>query len=340
MKDFFPWILTWSKFNSNPNVEIFETIHNSFFLQNAWMNEHSTPLSCDTLDWQKTIVLQQIKNYCPDVVVIYPPELFDSSFVSDIKSINKNIIVGGYDGMNRLRIQLYDEYDFVITCSKYISRYYEQNGKPTYPLEFAFDPSVNDFINVSENRIPVGFSGSVTPHLHQNRFELLSYLVKRTPIVISSEYYMGNVSSFSLKHSVKAIIRRNKTYFDAFLINRRNIGPKYGLEMYQFLKDSGICLNAHGSAINFAANVRLFEATGVGSCLLTDWKENLGEIFEPDEEVVTYHSKEEAGDKIRFLLHHDEERKRIAKKGQRRTLDQYTYNNRIKGVIQYIQSMV
>ena len=36
--------------------------------------------------------------------------------------------------------------------------------------------------------------------------------------------------------------------------------------------------------------MRLFEATGSGACLVTDWKENLGELFEPDVEVVTYRS--------------------------------------------------
>ena len=53
-----------------------------------------------------------------------------------------------------------------------------------------------------------------------------------------------------------------------------------------------------------------------------------------------YNSKEEAVDKIRYLLRHEKERKRIAENGQRRTLENYTYYNRIEGVIGYIQAMV
>ena len=78
----------------------------------------------------------------------------------------------------------------------------------------------------------------------------------------------------------------------------------------------------------FANNMRLFEATGVGTCLLTDWKPNLHELFEPDLEVVTYRSAEEAVEKARYLLTHYRERQEIASAGQKRTLSTYTYDHR------------
>ena len=42
--------------------------------------------------------------------------------------------------------------------------------------------------------------------------------------------------------------------------------------------------------------MRLYEATGMGSLLLTDRKDNLRQLFEEDHEIVTYESKEEALD--------------------------------------------
>ena len=45
-------------------------------------------------------------------------------------------------------------------------------------------------------------------------------------------------------------------------------------------------------AKSYANNMRLYEATGVGALLVTDWKENLGEMFEPGKEVVAYRSPE------------------------------------------------
>lgn len=74
--------------------------------------------------------------------------------------------------------------------------------------------------------------------------------------------------------------------------------------------------------------MRLFEATGVGSCLLTDAKENLPSLFEPDYEVVTYASSEECIEKAKWLLENPEKREMIAQAGQKRTLSHHTFEKR------------
>jgi spore maturation protein CgeB len=74
--------------------------------------------------------------------------------------------------------------------------------------------------------------------------------------------------------------------------------------------------------------MRLFEATGMGACLLTDWKTDLQDIFEPDKEVVAYRSAEECVEKVNYLLHHEKERQAIAAAGQRRTLRDHTFAQR------------
>ena len=74
--------------------------------------------------------------------------------------------------------------------------------------------------------------------------------------------------------------------------------------------------------------MRLFEATGVGACLLTDSKENLGELFEPDAEVVAYRDADECVEKVRYLLGHESRRREIAAAGQRCTLRNHTFASR------------
>ena len=37
-----------------------------------------------------------------------------------------------------------------------------------------------------------------------------------------------------------------------------------------------------------AGNIRLFEATGVGTCILTQHTDDLDSFFKPDEEVAVY----------------------------------------------------
>jgi len=114
--------------------------------------------------------------------------------------------------------------------------------------------------------------------------------------------------------------------------------PFFGLEMYQALKDSRITLNIHAdSSPTHASNMRLFEATGVGSCLVTDWKENISGLFEPGRELITYKSAGECIEKIKWLLKHPAEREAIARAGQARTLKDHTYARRGKQFIEIIR---
>jgi len=108
--------------------------------------------------------------------------------------------------------------------------------------------------------------------------------------------------------------------------------------MYQVLRRSKITLNCHGRwAGPYANNCRLYEATGVGTLLITDWKVNLHELFEPGKEIVAYRTAEECAELIKYYLKHDEERKAIARAGQQRTLREHTYFQRIQELVEIVQ---
>ena len=107
-----------------------------------------------------------------------------------------------------------------------------------------------------------------------------------------------------------------------------------GLDMYRALASSYITLNRHiNVAENNANNMRLYEATGVGSMLITDKKDNLNDLFEIDKEVVVYSSKEEAAELIHYYLEHPKEAEKIAKAGQARTLREHTYAQRMQELV-------
>lgn len=76
--------------------------------------------------------------------------------------------------------------------------------------------------------------------------------------------------------------------------------------------------------------MRLFEATGMGACLLTDRASNLSELFEADREVVTYGSADECVEKALYLLSHDAERESIARAGHARTMKEHTLAHRLR----------
>lgn len=122
-------------------------------------------------------------------------------------------------------------------------------------------------------------------------------------------------------------------------IRQRHAGEVWGLEMYSALARSHITLNRHiNVAENNANNMRLYEATGVGSLLLTDQKDNLHKLFDIDREIVTYASKEEAAEKVSYYLNHPDEAITIAKAGQARTLKDHTYQQRMKELVPIIKN--
>jgi len=47
--------------------------------------------------------------------------------------------------------------------------------------------------------------------------------------------------------------------------------------------------------------MRLFEATGSGALLLTDYSDSLNIYFEPEKEVITFKTIEEAVDKVNII---------------------------------------
>ena len=113
-------------------------------------------------------------------------------------------------------------------------------------------------------------------------------------------------------------------------IHERYHGEAWGLEMYEVLARSRITINRHGDIANgYSNNMRLYEATGVGTLLLTEASANLEELFEPGREVVAYYSEDDLVEKIEHYLEQDSERAAIAAAGQQRTLSEHTYRQRM-----------
>jgi spore maturation protein CgeB len=115
--------------------------------------------------------------------------------------------------------------------------------------------------------------------------------------------------------------------------------PLYGIDMYNLFNIADIVLNIHaGVAADYAGNMRLFEVTGIGSCLLTDSKKNMNDLFDTDQEVIVYDSPDDCIAKIKWLLEKEDERKKIAQSGQKKTLEFHTVENRCKSIIDLINA--
>ncbi len=93
-----------------------------------------------------------------------------------------------------------------------------------------------------------------------------------------------------------------------------------------------ICtLNVHASfANNFSANMRIFEAASVGTCLITEHTRNIKDLFEPDYEVLTYKSYDECYEKINFCLLNPEKAYQIGINARKRAINFHKYSDRLE----------
>jgi len=104
--------------------------------------------------------------------------------------------------------------------------------------------------------------------------------------------------------------------------------------MYRVLGRSRITINTHiDVAEEYANNLRLYEATGMGALLVTDDKVNLRELFEVGREVVAYRDATDLAEKVRWYLEHPAEAATIAAAGRERTLRDHTWRDRMARLV-------
>ncbi|MGE5458345.1 MAG: glycosyltransferase, partial [Methanococcaceae archaeon] len=250
----------------------------------------------------------------------------------------------GYDGTLKHKVSAFAGCDLVLSCIDDTIEYYRQHGLEGYFLPYAFEKEILGKIQPGTLRHNVSFVGSFYPFkgLHSERLRLIAELSKRTPLDIYSPAILNKgILPFMWAAGKLAQNRQWKDIIDSNYIDRIRKGTVYGLEMYQVLADSKITLNFHGDiVIKKGGNMRLFEATGAGACLLTDWKENLNDFFEIDKEVVVFRTFDECMEKINYLLTHEDQRKAIAEAGQKRTLSEYSYDNVLNQFTKYLETKI
>jgi spore maturation protein CgeB len=265
--------------------------------------------------WYYNILLSQINFYKPDIILNLDLYAVSTNFLKEVKSDIK-LLIGQHSGLCNFRDDDLRCYDLIISAFLPTIDYFNTKGIPAKLNRLGFDQRILKNLRNDKRNIDVSFVGSFFS-VHGGRMAWLEYLCDLLPQL---QVWGPDINNLPLGSSIR----------------KRYMGPAWGLEMYQILSNSKITLNCHGDIPPYAANMRLYEATGAGALLITDWKPNLREIFEPGKEVVAYRTPEECADQIQYYLEHDEDRESIARAGRERTLREHTYYRRVKELLDMI----
>lgn len=341
------YVRTLRKKGVNANA----VIANDSILQRKWTEEHG--------DNGENILFSQVKHYSPDIVWIEDLRFTDDDFLSHLKTrfpYIRLLIAYHCAPVTPGSFSKFSYFDFILTCTPGLKADFESRGIRCYLVYHGFDTDLLPAPSaIIKTRSDVLFSGTMKQGrgYHLERIMLIDYLISNG-LKISLYINLEKGGKLTLKKMLRFIYKFLKTFglshpekISRYLeygaepvisypesILRNYSKPIFGKEMLDLLAGSKIVLNNHGQvAGQFAGNMRLFEATGAGSCLVTDNKSNIKDLFEPGKEIIVYDNNEDCLKKITWLLQNDEERIKIAKAGHQRTLKDHTVSHRCDTII-------
>lgn len=257
---------------------------------------------------QKQIVFKQIEKLKPDVVYVHDMTYFSLSELKRIKSKTK-LLVGQIAYPKPLNQNIFYEYDLIVSSLPNFINDFKKMGLKTEYLKWCFEDTILQDVKKSKKIYDVTYIGGFSPH-HSNGNKVLEYVSKKVKV----NFWGYGQNFLPINSSIKKSFN----------------GEAWGKKMYEIFSKSKIVINRHiNISKQYANNMRLFEASGMGALVITDNKINNKEFFNIDKEIVVYSTPEDLVKKIKYFIKNDKRRIAIAKAGQRRTLKDHTYKIRM-----------
>jgi len=302
----------WIKENSGLNLYPWEKIIDKIVKAPAYISDRQAGF------WEYKVLTKQIDKYKPDVLYTQNISYLNPFFLNEVKKKVK-LLVGQIASPLPPNIFL-KPYDLIISSLPNLVSEIRSRGIKSEYQKLAFEPRVLEKIGKQKRIYDVTFVGSFTPY-HQEGIKILEEIARHIPVHVWGQgiEFLSPLSPF------------RKNYH----------GEAWGLDMYKIFAQSKITINRHISISGqYANNMRLYEATGMGAMLITDHKRNLNDLFEVGKEVVEYKNSKDIIDKISYYIKNEAKRETIAKAGQKRTLKEHNYLNRMKELIKIVKKYI
>jgi len=331
--DHFGWPADLSQYMNQQGIETEFVIANAETLQKKWakekgfkkFNEHS---------WEKAVALEQIRRFRPDVLWIPNPTEKVSFYLDGAEGYYKKLMFLLSHEIPKADILERAEYLIAPHPERILKHHPEQRN--LVKVHAGFSPKVLNQLGAVKKEYDIVFLGSITPE-HQRRAEILAYLIENgielkvfgaIPDFGRNDMLKGGLKDLrkgKYKQGIKSLAKSfsGSTYKRNVETIKTVLKPSvFGMEYYRTLAEAHLGLNIHiDMAENqFSGNMRMFETTGVGTCLITEDVETNAEIFESGKEIMTFDSKEHLLDLLQGIDFESKQIQDIACAGQQRTL--------------------
>lgn len=300
-------------------------------------------------------VVQQVR---PEILWLNDFTLFDKSWIEAAREASpKRMLVYSWCAVEPRALAELSGPDCILTSSLHLARRFRTSGLRVAVVPFAFDPRVlSRLSSIGRAKEGLSFVGTVRriDGFHATRARIIEAVADALPISVYSSSKAANAFRRTASRAASGLCSAGRAigfelreqhrgplldkvlrlagehqFADNHPVWRSVRPPVFGVEMFQVIADSLVTLNVHAEcAGEMTGNIRLFEATGVGTCLLTDARDNITEFFEPNTEIVTFSSPAECVERAKWLLDNPRDALRIGKVGQAKTLSDHTYDHR------------
>lgn len=356
----------WCEALSALGYETEYSLFQSDILLKKWCNEHEKDVSYAD---REDIIFTQIKRYQADIVYVDDCVSVDlcKKIKHEIKSVKMIIAwAGSAMALSESHAELYKFVDLVMCCAPEGVAYLKQQGANALHMNHAFFSNYTPLEQTTNIQKVATFIGSIYrgKNYHFKREDILIKVKNEFPVNIYSpsvefltpKYIVKFFLKFSMHECLQYLpfqlkngvfqkykslesINEYKPIFpvsSGFIRHLRK--PVFGNDMLNTLCKSYVVLNIHAdSSPIYASNMRLFESTGVGTCLLTDYKKNIEDLFEPGKEILTYKTVDECIEKMKYIRDHPNIRDSIAAAGYKRCMKDHNYNVRAEKLAEYIR---
>lgn len=239
------------------------------------------------------------------------------------------------------KLFLYDTDSCNLFSNKRELLYFFNHELPVYDHIFSFSKTTTQFINklksLDASYFPFGANPIAAPEISCNT-------IKENDVLFIGSADMRRIFLLEYLIDYKLCVygskwQRNKDLMSEPLKQTINYQALWGSELHSLLHQSKIILNITRSSfygVETGLNLRIFETLAAGGFLLTDYCEELNELFNIGQHIETYKDAAEMQDKVDYYLRHEEQRKKIAAQGYEHFMKNYTWKSRIEELLSKI----
>jgi hypothetical protein len=290
--------------------------------QKRWLAERGGSLARPD-DWRHEIAARQVNAAKPDILYLTEPVAYDRRFLDRLEHRPRLVLAwkaaaipAGTDWRG---------IDVILSnFSPMLAQAKSLGARETEFLIPGFPETLVDELPAEGKAWDVSFLGSISSE-HPTRNGYLDRFAQS-----AEARRPGFALGYFLRTAEPAIVPP--------AIAACNRGARWGEDMHRILKGSRIALNIGiDLAKQETGNMRMLEATGLGSFLLTEHRANIRNYFEPGVECETFASSGELEEKVRHYLARPDEREAIARRGQARCRRDFSMSRSVRQLADLIR---